>query len=152
MVAAWARAFLSATAKPLPKRSCFRGIVHPLILKGYPPAQDLERFFPEAELLRRDALPLRAGGTFAPFLRASESPIATACLRLFTFPPRPDFPRRRVPRFRRRIALSTLLPAPLLYFLRLDLRADAFFAAIDPPSRAECVETRTQRTIRKNAM
>lgn len=43
-------------------------------------------------------------GTLAPFFRASDSPIAIACFRLFTrppFPPRPDF---SVPRFRRRIA------------------------------------------------
>jgi hypothetical protein len=30
---------------------------------------------------------LRRFGTFAPFFRASERPIAIACLRLFTFPP-----------------------------------------------------------------
>ena len=53
-------------------------------------------------------------GTFAPFFRASERPIAIACLRLFTFPPRPLFPRFKVPLLRLRIALSTLLLAPLL--------------------------------------
>jgi hypothetical protein len=54
-------------------------------------------------------------GTFAPFLRASERPIAIACLRLFTvppFPPRPDF---SVPFFFRRIALATVLPAAFPY-------------------------------------
>jgi hypothetical protein len=54
-------------------------------------------------------------GTFAPFLRASERPIAIACFRLFTFPPRPPGPERSVPRFRRRIALSTRLDAALPY-------------------------------------
>src|SRR5580692_11391457 len=54
-------------------------------------------------------------GTLAPFLRASESPIAIACLRLVTLPPLPPFPDRRVPRFSRRMALSTLLPAALPY-------------------------------------
>lgn len=93
--------------------------------------REVERFLVALEPLR---LPFRAGGTFAPFFRASERPIATACLRLFTFPPRPDFPRRSVPRFRRPIALFTLLLAPLLYFRPLDLREDAFFAAIEPPS------------------
>jgi hypothetical protein len=44
-------------------------------------------------------------GTFAPFSRASLRPMAIACLRLVTFPPEPD---RSVPRFRRRIALSTV--------------------------------------------
>lgn len=39
--------------------------------------------------------------------------MAMACLRLFTLPPLPDF---RVPFLRRRIALSTLLAADLLYF------------------------------------
>ena len=53
----------------------------------------------------------RRDGTFAPFSRASERPIAIACSRLFTFPPRPPGPRRRVPFFRRRIALSTLFEA-----------------------------------------
>src|SRR4051794_21988918 len=47
-----------------------------------------------------------------------------ACSRLFTFPPRPDFPRRSVPFFRRLIALLTLLPAPLLYFRPLLLRVE----------------------------
>jgi hypothetical protein len=73
-------------------------------------------------------------GTFAPFFRASDSPIAIACLRLFTFPPWPDFPRRSVPLLRRRIALFTLLLAPLLYFRPLDFREDVFFAAMGPPS------------------
>jgi hypothetical protein len=40
-----------------------------------------------------------------------------------------------VPLLRRRIALFTLLLAPLLYFLPLDFREDAFFAAIEPLSR-----------------
>jgi hypothetical protein len=43
-------------------------------------------------------------GTFAPFSRASESPIAIACLRLFTFFPEPLL---SVPRFFLRMALST---------------------------------------------
>ena len=53
-------------------------------------------------------------GTFAPFLRASESPMAIACLRLFTLPPLPPGPDFSVPCFFRRIALSTVLPADLL--------------------------------------
>ena len=68
-------------------------------------------------------------GTFAPFFRASESPIAIACLRLFTLPPRPLFPRRNVPLLRRRIALSTLLLAPLPYRRLLDLREVLFLLA-----------------------
>ena len=65
---------------------------------------------------------LRRFGTFAPFFRASERPMAMACFRLFTFPPCPFLPRRRVPCFRRRIALATLLLAPRLY-----LRPPDFF-------------------------
>lgn len=72
-------------------------------------------------------------GTLAPFFLASESPIAIACLRLFTLPPFPPGPDLRVPRFLRRIADSTVLPAALPYFRLLD---DFFFAAIRKiPSR-----------------
>src|SRR5689334_11236872 len=77
------------------------------------------------ELRLRDELRLR--GTFAPFFRASERPIAIACLRLLTLPPCPLLPRFRVPRFRRCIALLTLLLAPREYLRRL------FFAAMCPP-------------------
>jgi len=53
-------------------------------------------------------------GTLAPFFRASDRPIAIACLRLLTvFPLRPDL---SVPFFRRRIALATRLDAALPYF------------------------------------
>ena len=65
-------------------------------------------------------------GTFWPFLRASESPIAMACLRLFTFPPLPPLPDLSVPLFLRRIALATVLLAPLPYLRLLDF----FFAGI----------------------
>ena len=72
--------------------------------------------------LRELFLPPRLRGTLAPFLRASDKPIAIACLRLFTvFPLLPDF---NVPFLRRRIALSTRFDAALPY-LRLppDFRA-----------------------------
>ena len=45
-------------------------------------------------------------GTFAPARRASDSPMAMACLRLLTFAP--ERPLRSVPRLRSCIALSTL--------------------------------------------
>ena len=48
-------------------------------------------------------------GTFRPFLRASERPIAIACLRLVTF--FPLRPLRSVPRLRLRIARATSLEA-----------------------------------------
>ena len=59
-------------------------------------------------------------GTLAPSRRASERPMAMACLRLVTF--RPD-PERSEPRFFSCIAFSTLRDAFLPYF-----RPDAFFA------------------------
>src|SRR2546427_1958185 len=46
--------------------------------------------FPAAAILRGTCYDLRLRGTFAPALRASERPIAIACLRLVTF--FPDFP------------------------------------------------------------
>jgi hypothetical protein len=53
-------------------------------------------------------------GTFPPAFRASDKPIAIACLRLFTvLPERPLF---NVPRLRSRIAFSTLLEAFAPYF------------------------------------
>jgi hypothetical protein len=92
--------------------------------------EDLDRL--RVVLLRR-LRPL--AGTLAPFFRASDKPIAIAWARLFTLPPRPALPLRRVPRLRRRIALLTLLPAPLLYLRPLDLREERFFAAIGASDR-----------------
>lgn len=51
-------------------------------------------------------------GTFSPFSRASERPIATACLREVTFLPVPLFSS---PCFISCIAFSTFCPAPLEY-------------------------------------
>src|SRR5438552_19205306 len=72
-------------------------------------------------------------GTLAPFLRASESPMAMACFRLLTLPPLPPLPERSVPRFLRRIALSTVLPAALPYLRRPDVLREPFLAAIGLP-------------------
>lgn len=66
----------------------------------------------------------RLRGTFAPFSRASDSPIAIACFRLVTLRP---LPLLSVPFLRRRIALSTRLPAALPYRRLLEL---FFLAAI----------------------
>src|SRR5919201_812406 len=52
-------------------------------------------------------------GTFFPARRASESPIAIACLRLFTF--LPLRPLLSVPRLRSCMARSTFLDAPFEY-------------------------------------
>jgi hypothetical protein len=92
------------------------------------PPREVLRVLPPAD--RRDEA-LRADGTLAPFLRASESPIAIACARLFTVPPCPDFPLFRVPCFFRCMALSTDLEAASPYRrppldLVLDLRVGIF--------------------------
>jgi hypothetical protein len=83
-----------------------------------------ERF--RDDFFRPPFFPVRFRGTFAPFFRASESPIAIACLRLFTFPPLPPRPLLSVPFLRRRIALSTRLLAALPYF-----RPPDFFRLVD---------------------
>ena len=57
--------------------------------------------------------------------------MAIACFRLFTLPPWPYLPLRSVPCFRRRMALSTDLEAPLVY-RRLPPRR-ARVAGIRPP-------------------
>ena len=75
-------------------------------------------------------LPLFFRVTFAPFFRASERPIAIACLRLFTFPPFPPRPLLNVPFFFRRIALSTRLLAAFPYFRPPLFFRPPFFAAI----------------------
>jgi hypothetical protein len=57
-------------------------------------------------------------GTFAPFSRASDKPIAIACFLLVTF--FPLLPDLSVPFFFLRIADSTRLPAAFPYFLPPD--------------------------------
>jgi hypothetical protein len=90
-----------------------------------------EEPFLAVERLRRDELP--RDGTFAPFSRASDSPIAIACSRLVTRPPCPRLPRRSVPRLRRRIALSTLFPAARPYLRPPPELPPDFFVAMWPP-------------------
>jgi hypothetical protein len=58
-------------------------------------------------------------GTFWPAARASERPIAIACLRLFTV--RPDRPLFNVPALRFFIARSTLLEAFFEYLRAMTL-------------------------------
>lgn len=83
--------------------------------------------------LRRSQAAFR-GGTLAPFFRASESPMAMACLRLFTTPPLPPLPDRSVPLFSRRTALSTLLPAAFPYLRPLLRELERFRVDIIPPA------------------
>src|SRR5262245_27979114 len=69
-------------------------------------------------------VPLRAAfflGTFAPARRASDSPIAIACLRLLTV--RPDRPLFNVPRLRSCIARSTFSDAFFEYLAIHTLRS-----------------------------
>ena len=58
-------------------------------------------------------------GTFAPARRASDNPIAIACLRLFTFLPEP--PLRSVPSFALCKARFTLLEAFFPYLLAMEI-------------------------------
>jgi len=73
------------------------------------------------DFLEVEDLPDFLAGTFLPFRRASESPMAIACLRLVTFLPLP--PLLSVPRFRLCIAPSTSFEA----------LAEYFRAIVDPP-------------------
>lgn len=57
-------------------------------------------------------------GTFSPFSLASESPMATACLREVTFLP---LPLRSSPCFISCIASFTFLPAPFEYFAIIEI-------------------------------
>jgi len=75
-----------------------------------PDRPEVERDRPDVERERPDD-EREGDGTFAPFSRASDNPIAIACFRLVTRPPCPDLPRFSVPCFLRRIALSTDLEA-----------------------------------------
>jgi hypothetical protein len=74
----------------------------------------LQDAVPDATELIRIQLDL-FGGTLAPFLRASERPMAIACFRLLTVPPLLPFPDFKVPRFLRRSALPTDLAAAFPY-------------------------------------
>jgi hypothetical protein len=58
-------------------------------------------------------------GTFLPFLRAFDRPMAMACFRFFTLPPLPPRPLLAVPRLYLCISLLTSLPALLEYLRRL---------------------------------
>jgi hypothetical protein len=84
-----------------------------LLLRFFVPRFFVPRFFvPRLVVLRFFELRFFEGGTFAPSLRASERPIAIACLRLVTF--LPERPLRNVPRLRSRMTFSTFFDAFLL--------------------------------------
>src|ERR1700761_5873647 len=58
-------------------------------------------------------------GTFAPFLRASDRPMAIACSLLLTVPPFPPLADFRLPFFSRCTADLTLFDAAFPYFAML---------------------------------
>jgi len=102
--------------------------IHAIAARGTQILEELfPIFLPPGEAIRYAAFLL---GTFAPFSRASESPIAMACLRLFTVPPLPPLPDLSVPFFFRCIALLTDLLAASPYFL-LDLFLPAMELLLD---------------------
>jgi hypothetical protein len=78
-------------------------------------------FFRPLDDFRVDFFAPRLRGTLAPFARASESPIAIACFRLFTFRP---LPLLSVPFLRRRIVLATRFDADFPYLRVLFFRPD----------------------------
>src|SRR5438132_1945809 len=93
-------------------------------------------------------------GTFAPASRASERPIAIACLRLLTR--LPDRPLFSVPRLRSRIARSTFSPAflPYLAMHTLHTRSAAacvFYAEPPNPRTFEPSNPRTLRSVANDA-
>jgi hypothetical protein len=83
-------------------------------------------------------------GTLAPFFRASERPMAIACFLLFTAPPFPPLPDRKVPRFLRRIALRTVLAAAFPYlaifspFVSASIRTDSTSNTVFCRSAGHC--------------
>jgi hypothetical protein len=83
----------------------------------------------------------RRFGTFAPDLRASERPIAIACLRLVTF--LPERPLRSWPRLRSCIARSTFFDAFLPYFLAISAPSDN--RVVRPKQHDPCQETTEKR-------
>src|ERR1700680_3207756 len=68
-----------------------------------------------------DGRPTDREGTRLPSRRASERPIAIACLRLLTFPPLPPLPLLSVPRLNLRISRSTSFAALRAYLLAMSI-------------------------------
>src|SRR4029077_5069301 len=87
-------------------------------------------------------------GTLAPFLRASESPIAIACIRLVTRPPFPPLPDRSVPRFSRCIALLTLFAAAFPYFaINSSLLSDIVLSCFQAGHTVKSVDSELKRPV-----
>jgi hypothetical protein len=102
-------------------------------------------FFEEDFFLEADFL----AGTFAPALRASERPMAIACLRLVTF--LPDFPLLRVPCFFSCMTFFTFDCAFLPYWaIVLSWAVRATYRIQCPPAHLE--QDRFQMFQRKNGL
>src|SRR5262249_44982132 len=89
-------------------------------VRRYEPRRFLVRaaFLAARERAVRDGRPTALDGTRLPERRASERPIAIACLRLFTLPP---LPLLSVPRLYLRISRSTSFEALRAYLLAMSL-------------------------------
>src|SRR5262249_37865664 len=92
-------------------------------VRRYEPWRFLVRaaFLAARERAVRDGRPTARDGTRLPERRASERPIAIACLRLFTLPPLPALPLLSVPRLYLRISRSTSFEALRAYLLAMSL-------------------------------
>ena len=84
-------------------------------------------------------------GTFFPFFRASERPIAMACFWLFTVPPLPPLPLFNWPRLRLCMALFTSLDALAEYFRAICVSP---FETISRCSLVEAIRTHRQGPLR----
>ena len=141
---AHARLFVTGAAR-WDQEERFRELFRDELFRDEPFLEE-ERFPPVLREL--DFLEELLRGTFAPFARASDSPMAIACLRLFTVPPFPPRPLFSVPFFRRRIALPTLLLAARPYFRVPDFLPDFFLVAMKPPGSSQRISS-TRRALCK---
>jgi hypothetical protein len=81
------------------------------------------------------------GATFLPSRRASESPIAIACLRLLTF--RPDRPLFKVPALRFFIARSTVADAAFEYLRAIMILLAGWKVKSLPATKVPALQSRT---------
>jgi hypothetical protein len=95
-----------------------------------------DAFFDDEAFFDEDFL---AGGTLPPAARASDNPIAIACLRLVTF--LPDPPLFSVPRLRSCIVFSTFSEAFLPYLLAMHQPPAQFVVQAASPALRRCRST-----------
>lgn len=107
-----------------------------------------EPFRPRDDVRLEELVPFLAFGTFAPSRRASDRPIAIACLRLVTF--FPERPERSPPRFISCIARWTFFPAFLPYLRPLRRVANLHLASTrgdHSPERIPRMPDRPRRAV-----